>query len=204
MSAFANDLHRDLVRALAEVKAAGAAYVPRALDDRFRRALRREVDGGPFRSMSGTYGKVRMEIDGYDVQAPMDGFPVMRELADELGALVRTSGSAIRGLATWVPNEIGVTRYQPGSLGITPHLDGKWYRRLVVVVTVYGRSRFALCRNREGEVLASWRPGPGDLVLMRGPGFGGVRDGRPFHLAEGPTRGSRCSLGVRMSVNPPS
>jgi alkylated DNA repair dioxygenase AlkB len=193
----------DLIGALTEVKAAGASFVPRALDDSFRRRLRREVDGGPFRSMSGTYGKVRMEIDGYDVAAPMDGFPLMRTLAEELGASVRSSGSGIRGLATWVPNEIGVTRYRPGSLGITPHLDGRWYRRLVAVVTIYGRSRFAVCRSREGDVIREWRPGPGDLVLMRAPGFGGVRDGRRFHLAEGPTRGRRCSLGVRMSVDPP-
>jgi alkylated DNA repair dioxygenase AlkB len=192
----------DLARALTEVNDVGAAFVPSALDEAFRRRLRGEVDGGHFRSMSGSFGKVRMEIDGYDVAQPMDGFPLMRELADALGTRVRSSG--IRGLATWTPNEIGVTRYRPGSLGITPHLDGRWYRRLVAVITVYGRSRFAICRNREGDVIAEWRSGPRDLVLMRAPGFGGVRDGRPFHLAEGPTRGSRCSLGVRMSVDPPA
>lgn len=198
VGALADDL--DLTLALHEVHGEGAAFVPQALDGSFRRRLHREVDSGPFRSMSGSFGKVRMEIDGYDVAAPMDGFPLMLELADELGAAVRASGRQIRGLATWTPNEIGVTRYEPGSLGITPHLDGKWYRRLVIVVTVYGRSRFGTCRSREGEILQEWRPGPGDMVLMRGPGLGGIRDGRPFHLAEGPTRAARCSLGVRMSV----
>jgi len=191
----------DLREALVTVRREGAAFVPGALDEAFRLRLRREVDAGPFRSMSGTYGKVRMEIDGYDVPAPMDGFPLMRELAEMLGEAVRASGAGIRGLATWRPNEIGVARYRPGSLGITPHLDGKWYRRLVAVVTVYGRSRFAICRTREGDVVAEWWPGPGDLVLMRAPGLGGLRDGRPFHLAEGPRRGMRCSLGIRMTVS---
>jgi hypothetical protein len=116
---------------------------------------------------------------------------------------VRSDGAGIRGLATWMPNEIGVARYGPGSLGITPHLDGKWYRRLVAVLTLYGRSRFAISRSREGEITADWRPGPGDLVLLRAPGLGGVRDGRPFHLVEGPSRGVRCSLGIRMSVHGP-
>ncbi|MFB3739881.1 MAG: hypothetical protein ACE14W_13075, partial [Candidatus Velamenicoccus archaeovorus] len=194
----------DLRGTLREVRRSGAAFVPDALDERFQRRLRREVDAGPFRSMRGSFGKVRMEIDGYDVPAPMDGFPLMRELADELGARVRTAGRGIRGLATWVPNEIGVTRYGPGSLGITPHLDGRWYRRLVAVVTIYGRARFAITGDREGPVLTEWHPGPGDLVLMRGPGLGGVRDGRPFHLAEGPTRGVRCSLGIRMAVGGPA
>ncbi len=198
MSALREDL--DLSEPLRRVRTDAAAWIPSALDDAFRRRLRREVDAGPFRPMHGAFGKVRMEIEGYDVPAPMDGFPLMLELSRELGARVRSSGARVRGLATWVPNEIGATRYRPGSLGITPHLDGKWYRRLVAVVTVYGRSRFAICRSREGEVIADWRPGPGDLVLMRAPGFGGVRDGRPFHLAEGPSKGVRCSLGLRMSV----
>lgn len=196
--------HLDLREALLAVRREGAAFVPRALDDSFRLRLRWEVDAGPFRSMHGSFGKVRMEIEGYDVSAPMDGFPLMRRLAETLGEAVRSSGAGIRGLATWGPNEVGVTRYRPGSLGITPHLDGKWYRRLVAVVTVYGRSRFAICRTREGDVLAEWRPGPGDLVLMRAPGLGGFRDGRPFHLAEGPRRGTRCSLGIRMAVDAPA
>jgi hypothetical protein len=199
MAVFRNDL--DLTRSLLHVRDEGAAWIPSALNSSFRRRLRREVDAGPFRPMSGSFGKVRMEIEGYDVIAPFDDVPVMLQLSEELGALVRSSGKHVRGLATWKPNEIGVTRYRPGSLGITPHLDGKWYRRLVAVVTVYGRSRFAICRSREGGVMAEWRPGPGDLVLMRGPGLGGVRDGRPFHLAEGPKKGLRCSLGVRMAVD---
>jgi alkylated DNA repair dioxygenase AlkB len=198
MSVLADGL--DLSEALARTLGRGAAYVPDGLDEVSRRRLRREVDAGPFRSMSGSYGKVRMEIDGYDVEAAMVGFPLIRELAEELGEAVRSSGAGIRGLAAWKPNEIGVTRYQPGSLGITPHMDGRWYRRLVVVVTVYGRARFAICRDRAGEAVDEWFPGPGDLVLMRGPGLGGARDGRPFHLAEGPKRGVRCSLGVRMAV----
>jgi len=163
--------------------------------------LRREIDAGPLRDMTGEHGKIRMEIAGYDIAMPMTGFPLMRRLAEDLGASVRERGAGIRGLATWRPNEIGVARYRPGSLGITPHLDGKWYRRLVIVVTIYGRARFAVCRTREGEIVAEWHPGPGDLVLMRGPGLAGQRDGRPFHLVEGPPRGARCSLGVRMAVD---
>ncbi len=71
------------------------------------------------------------------------------------------------------------------------------------MVTLYGRARFAICRTRAGEIVSAWRPRPGDMVLMRGPGLGGYRDGRPFHLAEGPPRGLRCSLGIRMSVGAP-
>jgi hypothetical protein len=201
MDAFVENLK--LRDALRRVGVDGFAFVPSVLDEGFRRRLRGEVDRGPFVPMSGEYGKIRMEIDGYDVAAPMAEFPLMRTLVEQTGALVRAQGRDIRGLATWVPNEVGVARYRPGALGITPHLDGKWYRRVVAVVTLYGRARFAVCRTRAGDVVAEWRPGPGDLVLLRGPGLASARDGRPFHLVEGPRRGRRCSLGIRMSVSPP-
>jgi hypothetical protein len=82
-------------------------------------------------------------------------------------------------------------------------MDGRWYRRLVVVATVYGRAPFAICGSRDpDDVVERWMAGPGDLVLMRGPGLAGHRDGRPFHLVEGPRRGERLSLGVRMSARP--
>ena len=98
---------------------------------------------------------------------------------------------------------MGIAHYVPGSIGITPHMDGKWYRRLVVVATVSGRAPFAICRSRDpDDVLERWVAGPGDLVLMRGPGLAGTRDGRPFHLVEGPRRGERLSLGIRMSARP--
>ena len=91
----------------------------------------------------------------------------------------------------------------PGSIGITPHMDGKWFRRLVVVVTVYGRAAFAICGSRDpDDVVERWISGPGDLVLMRGPGLAGNLDGRPFHLVHGPLEGERLSLGIRMAGKP--
>jgi len=107
---------------------------------------------------------------------------------------------AVRGTATWTPNEVGIAHYVPGSIGITPHMDGKWYRRLVVVATVYGRAPFSICGSRDpDDVIERWISAPGDLVLMRGPGLAGHRDGRPFHLVDGPLEGERLSLGIRMA-----
>jgi hypothetical protein len=74
---------------------------------------------------------------------------------------------------------------------------------MVVVATVYGRAPFAICGSRDpADVVERWTSEPGDLVLMRGPGLAGARDGRPFHLVEGPRRGERLSLGIRMSTRP--
>jgi hypothetical protein len=76
---------------------------------------------------------------------------------------------------------------------------------MVVVATVYGRAPFAICGSRDPQdIVDRWISGPGDLVLMRGPGLAGARDGRPFHLVEGPRREERLSLGIRMLTKPPT
>ncbi|MGH2636634.1 MAG: hypothetical protein ACRDHU_10900 [Actinomycetota bacterium] len=192
----------DLAGALRRTAAVGFAHVDGALEDRFRRALWGEVAEGPLRRMAGTFGKagVRMEIEGYDLEAPFEGFPTIAELAAEVGERVRRGGRDLRGLATWRPNEAGIGVYRPGSVGITAHLDGRWYRRLVAVFTLTGSARFEIRSDREGELLETWRAGAGSLALMRGPGLAGARDGRPFHAVHGPKRGVRCSLALRMSV----
>jgi hypothetical protein len=194
----------DLRDALAACARIGHARVPSALATDFLARLRAEIDRGPFRPFGESFGPVRQQIDGYDVRVPATGFPLLTALSRELRDVIRSQGRGVRGLATWAPNEVGVAHYVPGSIGITPHMDGKWYRRIVIVATVYGRAPFAICGSRDPkDTIDRWISGPGDLVLMRGPGLAGARDGRPFHLVEGPRRGERLSLGIRMSRRPP-
>jgi hypothetical protein len=180
----------------------GFAHADGVLDEGFRRALLHEVRAGPFRQMAGTFGKasVRMEIDGYDLAAPFEGFPRVLELAEVVAARVHAEGEGIRGLATWRPNEAGVGLYAPGSLGITSHLDGRWYRRLVIVFTLAGSARFVVRASREGEILEAWDARAGGVTFMRGPGLAGARDGRPFHSVAGPRGAIRCSLAFRMRI----
>jgi len=193
----------DLRDAIASCARIGHGRVTAALPTPLLRRLRAEIERGPFRPFAESFERVRQQIDGYDVRVPAGGFPLLTALCRELRDGVRSQGHGVRGLATWAPNEVGIAHYVPGSIGITPHLDGKWYRRLVIVASVYGRAPFAICGSRDPEdVVERWITGPGDLVLMRGPGLAGVRDGRPLHLVGGPRRGDRLSLGIRMSRRP--
>jgi hypothetical protein len=192
-----------LGRALAETASRGYAYVADALDPSFRRALDHEIDSGPWRRFEHGHGKVRMRIEGFDLDLPTSGYPAIAVLRDELERIVRRDGGATRGLATWRPNEAGAVRYRPGVMGITAHMDGRWYRRLVVVVTVRGTAPFSVHQTREAPAVETWTATAGGLTLMRAPGLGGVRDGRPFHSIPGPERGTRISLALRMAVDPP-
>src|SRR5947209_20633077 len=92
----------------------------------------------------------------------------------------------IRGLRTWKPNEAAVQRYRPGPYGITSHLDGKRYRRLVTVVTTTGEARFSLHSDRDAPPKKTWMVGPGGRVLLRAPGLAGAREGRPVHANGAP------------------
>ena len=195
----------EVAAALRRCAAEGFARIEGAIPPSALTAIRAEVDTGPFRSFGTSFGSVRQEIDGYDVELPSERSPLLDALSRELGRVVRRDGRGIRGLATWRPNEVGITHYVEGSIGITPHLDGKWYRRLVVVATIYGRAPFAICGSRDpDDVVERWTAEPGDLLFMRGPGLGGVRDGRPFHLVGTPSGGERLSLGIRMAFPRPS
>jgi hypothetical protein len=196
---------RSLTPALRSTAERGYAHLDGVLDPAFARALWREIRSGPLRRMEGTFGAagVRMQIDGFDVTDPFEGFPRLRELRDAFAERVRAQGAGIRGLATWRPNEAGIGVYRPGWVGVTSHLDGRWYRRLVAVFTVVGSAPFQVLASRAGEPLEAWDARSGGLTLMRGPGLAGLRDGRPYHAVAGPRRGVRCSVALRMSVRGP-
>ena len=186
------DLDDPLHRAAAE----GAAFVPQALDPSFLLSLRGELAGVPVQPAPERIGEVRQETEAAPLPPDLEGYPLTSTLRAALVGGARSSG--IRGLATWEPNDVAVQRYRPGTLGITSHRDGKRFRRLVAVFTVAGRARFAIREERRGPVIAEWVAGPGALILLRGPGLAGTRDGRPFHEVSGPRRGVRSSLAFRM------
>ena len=92
-------------------------------------------------------------------------------------------------------NDLVLQRYPPGARGITPHRDHVRYVGLVVIVQLSGDGRFCLCADRSGAGARVLAAGTGDGILMRAPGFGGVRD-RPFHFLDRITV-ERYSLGMR-------
>lgn len=195
----------DLGRALATTADRGWAHAPDALDPGFHGALQEEISSGPFAAAEREVGAVYQEVAGY-VVTPSEaaGFPSAEQLRREFNRRVRDAGAEIEGLASFAANEVHVQRYTPGSEGITPHRDGTRFRPLLAVFTTRGRARFAIHPARDAEPLEAWEVGPGDLVLLRGPGLGGAHDGRPLHAVSGPTGGEpRYSVSVRHRAEEP-
>jgi hypothetical protein len=181
---------------LCEVTEQGAGFVARAFRQPFRDQLAAELAAGPYEPVEPVIGQVRQEAESFVVPAAdMDRYPVLTCLRDRLVQRIHA-----HGVPEWVPNEVAVQRYQPGSIGITPHRDQRRFALLVAVITVAGSAPFTLCRNRSGDPVRTWQADEGSLVLLRGPGLSSEQDGRPMHHVSGPTGTPRTSIGIRMDT----
>jgi hypothetical protein len=118
-------------------------------------------------------------------------------LADRFEGLIQAALARLSEppLAEFRINDLVMQRYPPGSRGITPHRDHVRYVGLVAIVQISGDGRFCLCVDRAGASTRELRAAPGDVILMRAPGFAGRRD-RPFHFLDGMTA-ERYSFGMR-------
>jgi hypothetical protein len=116
------------------------------------------------------------------------------ELEEFLGhALAGQRPALLAGRFTF--NDVVVQRYPAGSFGITAHRDHLRYTGLVALILLSGEGRFFTCAERSGLEAREipWRPG--ELLLMRAPGFAGRRD-RPFHFLRD-VSSERYSIGLR-------
>jgi hypothetical protein len=192
----------DLRRSLQALSQVGAAFLPRALNEPFRGQLQREIEAGSFERLPDQIGPVRQEADLFVITEDMADHPAVARLRAEFVSRVRRDGAGLPGLARWWPNEAYVQRYEPGALGVSPHVDSRRFAVLVAIFTVEGRARLALCRTRAGELIQEWEAGPGSLTLLRGPGLLDAEDRRPFHTVHGPAAGRRFSITLRMNEQP--
>ncbi len=186
----------DWATLLCDVTEQGAAFAARAVRRPFCDQLADELRDGPYQPVEPLIGPVRQEAESFEAPVrELDRYPVLSSLCEELVRQVHQ-----HGVPQWVPNEVAVQRYQPGSVGITPHRDQRRYAQLVAVITIAGSAPFTLCRNRAGDPIRTWQADEGSLVLLRGPGLAGDPDGRPMHLVGGPTGTPRTSIGIRMDT----
>src|SRR5215207_2052879 len=92
--------------------------------------------------------RARQEGEIHVIHGTAEGAQAIQRLRDDLAELVHTLGSEIAGCSVWQPNEISIQRYQPGALGITPHLDLKRYHYLVGIITADGAAPFTSVLDR--------------------------------------------------------
>jgi hypothetical protein len=169
----------DVICALA---VAGAATVPGILRDEVRRRLLEEVRAFPFIAAPAIvkpYG-VRQHYAAVTSFPPDSGFRALREAFQ---ALLENRLALLPAYPFATPlcfNGGALHRYPPGPLGISPHRDSARSLNLIAIFVLEGKGRFFVCQDRDGRNAVDLPNAPGDLILLRAPGFMGA-DVRPFH-----------------------
>jgi hypothetical protein len=181
------------------VQERGAAFIEAALDPEAAGKVALESSRGAFERLAEREGTARQDGEYFMLAGDMGGYPLIQQLCRELKTVIHGQGAHITGLESWDPNEAWIQRYRGAGAGVTVHKDLKRYRLLIAVFTAKGTATFTVCQNRAGDAEAVWEAGPGSLVLLRGPDFGGVDDGRPLHAVGGPSHGERISVSFRMN-----
>lgn len=191
----------DVAEAMEEMQATGVAFVPAMLKEDFRKRLADEVEKLSFKRATEVVGVVRQAFDYCAFLGTVPDNPCLETIRCATQELVRRAGEKLAdpGLMNWFGREVAVNRYgRDGGLGA--HRDLKRHPDVLAIWNVCGSCDFEMLSDREGHVLKSFQPHPGDLVLLRGMGS---PDRRPFHrvsnvIGEGP----RISVTVRHDTDP--
>ena len=170
-----------LFQALAD---AGAVSLP-VLGERCRRALLDAARASRFRAARATVGTgermvhQRMEVcEHFPADSIFRAFTrAFQTYWDEF--LLSAQFNPFQGHVVF--NDLMLQRYSIGEMGITPHRDRTGYRNLVCLFILEGQGRFYVCEDRAGAGAREIAHAPGDVLMMRAPGFY-ASDERPFHF----------------------
>ena len=193
----------DIEVVIQSIVTVGAASVP-LIDESFRSALLDEAERYPYRLEEEYVGSGENQVR--QQMGSCDDFPLncqYRLLADAFQAWLDARLDSLRDYpfsSRLRFDSLSLQRYEPGSIGITPHRDGWRYINLICIFAIAGRGRFFVCADRAGNEAVEIAASPGNLILMRAPGF--MRANlRPFHFVTDVTE-RRYSFGLRQIRNP--
>lgn len=177
----------------------GYAHLPSAVPPAERLAVLHEAAGADnrFLVLPDRVNGVRQRAEQLSIRIGDPSFPRINDLAASLTEAV-TSSAASFNLERFAPTEARYMRYRGGRAGLGAHRDGTCYWLLVAIYSLAGRATFTVHPDAGQETVHRILVEPGDLVLLRAPGFGGHPDGRPLHSVGPPLCDERISLTLRM------
>jgi hypothetical protein len=169
---------------LEEVSSVGATSVG-LLEEHFRLALLKEAQEYDYQPEDEIVGSgdrvVRQQVSSFDGFPEDSGYVLLKDSFQDLLERSLAELGAYPFETALRFNSMVLQRYEEGSLGITPHKDGLRYINLVCVFVIGGRGKFYVCSDRSGRDAKEVDASPGNVILMRAPGFFGAEDNRPFH-----------------------
>lgn len=190
----------DMAQTLEAVRRHDAAAIP-VLGERGRQKLRDAARDLPFRPARPVVGSDAAAVrQNFEICGTPPWDEPFGDCARQLSDLINR-GMAAMAAAPCPPvafNEAVVQRYPPSPCGISPHRDHTRYINLIGVLVIDGDGDFAICSDRSGTDMHHIPAGPGDVLLMRAPGFDGKMH-RPFHTL-GTVHTNRLIVGYRQDT----
>jgi len=175
-----------VVEILGRLEREDAIAIP-ALTPAYRAWLMEEACAAPFREARPVVGRserlVRQRMGVHDGFGPDSRFHDLTGHYQALWDGWLASVAPCPFESRLVFNDLMLQVYEPGEIGITPHMDRTAYRNLICLFVLEGRGRFGVCEDRSGGGARIIAHEPGDVVLTRAPGFRGS-DRRPFHFLD--------------------
>lgn len=193
----------DAADVIAELAAEGATSRPLLREaGRLRLvALAEAMTYRPGRAVIGSgEAQVRQELEWSDAFVDGDPFGVLAHAYQGLWDRALAELPTAPFAKPLLFNEMMMTRYEPGWLGITPHRDHASYVNLVALIVLGGEGQFRVADDRSGANARAVDGSPGRVILMRAPGFLGA-DARPFHYVTD-IRATRVVFGLRQEDPP--
>lgn len=196
----------DLEYMLKDTVKFGYYFNSKVLTRNFCLELAHEVLQGPFEDFLdvslGVYQKFAVFSPDYHSEATLKQYPLLRELGDTLGALVRANAAQNKALRTWHPNDVAVQKYSGKYDGIGRHRDFASDIHLVASFTVMGTGEIGIHTRREDPVPSKClQTAPGSLLLLRAPGLVDTsEDLRIVHSVKCPYSSPRISVTYRLAT----
>lgn len=143
-------------------------------------------------------GIVREDLSSCTVKGEGTGYAAIADrVALFLGELARATGQSFMPM---LPKpDMSIQKYEQGSFGITPHRDELRFGICVCIIPLVGKGELAVCDDREGNNKKPVDTTPGNLILLRAPGYANLNV-RPMHTLYDITA-ERIVLGIRFATN---
>ncbi len=191
----------NLGRIMGELSCIGATSI-RLLNEGFRSSLLQEAEGYTYKPEDEAVGSgdriVHQQLASFDNFSTEGNFILLKKsfqafLDQCLEEAVPYPFDTRLNL-----NSMVLQKYESGSLGITPHRDGLRYINLVCIFIIGGRGRFCICSDRSGTDATEIAASPGNVILMKAPGFLGSNK-RSFHFVTD-IQETRYTCGLRQQA----
>ena len=189
----------DMASIVQELSSLGATST-KILDEDFRVSLLKEAQDYNYEPEDEIVGSgdrvVRQQVSSFEDFPEDSGYVLLKNSFQDLleQCLVQLRTYPFEMALSF--NSMVLQRYEEGSIGITPHRDGLSYINLVCVFIIGGKGSFYICSDRSGKDSIELDASPGNVILMRAPGFLGSEDERPFHYVTD-IQESRYTFGLR-------